>query len=192
MTDHMPYVADRAKDVPSADELRARIPGWGSDLDLADRPSIPKLSREAGSATGAHWVRPATQPGGEGRERSIEHAHVTPVFGTAQPLSGLAGVVKRYAYRRFSEGRLAHWMLLVVGDRLDVATHRVTDALRGRPDRIVAETGIAAERADSPVGARVGSSRRDWRHGVFDPVVTMWPYLLIGGVAVWVVRRARR
>jgi len=135
MTDHMPYVADRAKDVPSADELRARIPGWGSDLDLADRPSVPKLSREAGSATGAHWVRPETQPGGEGRERSIEHAHVTPVFGTAQPLSGLAGVVKRYAYRRFSEGRLAHWMLLVVGDRLDVATHRVTDALRGRPDR---------------------------------------------------------
>jgi len=192
MTDHMPYVADRAKDVPSADELRARVPGWGSDLDLADRPSVPKLSREAGSATGAHWVRPETQPGAEGRERSIEHAHVTPVFGTAQPLSGLAGVVKRYAYRRFSEGRLAHWMLLVVGDRLDVATHRVTDALRGRPDRIVAETGIAAERADSPVGARVGSSRRDWRHGVLDPVVTMWPYLLIGGVAVWVVRRARR
>ncbi|MBY0175779.1 hypothetical protein H7K10_03820 [Curtobacterium herbarum] len=188
----MPYVADRAKDVPSADELRARIPGWGSDLDLADRPSVPKLSREAGSATGAHWVRPETQPGAEGRERSIEHAHVTPVFGTAQPLSGLAGVVKRYAYRRFSEGRLAHWMLLVVGDRLDVATHRVTDALRGRPDRIVAETGIAAERADSPVGARVGSSRRDWRHGVLEPVVTMWPYLLIGGVAVWVVRRARR
>lgn len=192
MTDHMPYVADRAKDVPSADELRARIPGWGSDLDLADRPSVPKLSREAGSATGAHWVRPETQPGGEGRERSIEHAHVTPVFGTAQPLSGLAGVVKRYAYRRFSEGLLAHWMLLVVGDRLDVATHRVTDALRGRPDRIVAETGIAAERADSPVGARVGSSRRDWRHGVLDSVVTIWSYLLIGGVAVWVVRRVRR
>lgn len=192
MTDHMPYVADRAKDVPSADELRARIPGWGSDLDLADRPSVPKLSREAGSATGAHWVRPETQPGAEGRERSIEHAHVTPAFGTAQPLSGLARVVKRYAYRRFSEGRLAHWMLLVVGDRLDVATHRVTDELRGRPDLIVAETGIAAERADSPVGARVGSSRRDWRHGVLDPVVTMWPYLLIGGVAVWVVRRARR
>jgi hypothetical protein len=192
MTDHTPYVADRAKDVPSADELRARIPGWGSDLDLADRPSVPKLSREAGSATGAHWVRPEPQPGGESRERSIEHAHVTPVFGTAQPLSGLPGVVKRYAYRRFSEGRLAHWMLLVLGDRLDVATHRVIDALRGRPDRIVQETGIAAERADSPVGARLGSSRRDWRHGVLDPVVTMGPYLLIGGVAVWVVRRARR
>ena len=165
----------------------------GYDGGQAERVRVPFADvGPQGSATGAHWVRPETQPGAEGRERSIEHAHVTPVFGTAQPLSGLAGVVKRYAYRRFSEGRLAHWMLLVVGDRLDVATHRVTDALRGRPDRIVAETGIAAERADSPVGARVGSSRRDWRHGVLEPVVTMWPYLLIGGVAVWVVRRARR
>ncbi|WP_258366359.1 hypothetical protein [Curtobacterium sp. MCBD17_029] len=190
--DHIAYVADKPRDLPSADELRARIPGWGSDLDLADRPSVPKLSREAGSATNAHWDRPEQQPGGEGRERSIEHAHVTPVFGTAQPLSGIAGVVKRYAYRRFSEGRLAHWMLLVVGDRLDVATHRVTDALRGRPDRLVKETGIAAERADDPVGARLGTARRDWRHGVLDPVVATWPYLLIGGVAVWVVRRARR
>lgn len=190
--EHIAYVADKPRDLPTPDELRARIPGWGSDLDPADRPSVPKLSREVGATTGAHWDVPEQQPGGEHRERSIEHAHVTPVFGTAQPLTGLAGAVKRYAYRRYSEGRLAHWMLLVVGDRLDVATHRVTDALHGRPDRLVAETGVASEAGHHPVASRLRSSRRDWRHGLLDPDVVNWPYLLAGGVVVWLVRRAVR
>jgi len=193
VSDHTPYIGDPPRRVPTAAELRERIPGWGSDLDPADRPSVPKLSREVGFASGAHWDLPEQQPGAEGRERSIEHAHVTPVFGTAQPLSGLAGVVKRYAYRRFSEGRLAHWMLLVLGDRIDVATHRVTDALRGRPDRVVHETGVRAEVGNRPVAARLGSSRRDWRHGLLDPLVANWGWLAaLGGVVVLVRRLGRR
>ena len=117
---------------------------------------------------------------------------MTPVFGTAQPLHGVSGMVRRYAYRRFSEGRLAHWMLLVVGDRLDVATHRVTDALRGRPDRVISETGVAAERGNHPVASRLGSSRSDWRHQVLDPVVANWGWLAALGTVVLVVRRVRR
>jgi hypothetical protein len=192
MTDHIAYVADKPRDLPTADELRARIPGWGSDLDLADRPSVPKLSREAGGATGAHWEKPSQQPGGAGRERSIEHAHLTPVFGTAQPLRGLAGVVRRYAYRRYSEGRLAHWMLLVLGDRLDVATHRLTDALRGRPDDLIGETGIGAERGKHSITSRLGSTRPDTHHTWMDPFVANWPGLVVGGVLLVVVRRLLR
>lgn len=192
MTQHTPYVADPPRPGPTAEELRARIPGWGSDLDPSDRPSEPKLSRAVGAASGSYWDVPEQQPGGEGRERSVEHAHLTPVFGTAQPLSGLAGVVKRYAYRRFSEGRLAHWMLLVVGDRIDVATHRVTDALRGRPDRLLHETGVRSEWGTHPVRARLRSSRRDWRHQLLDPVVANWGWLAAVGGVVLVVRRLRR
>jgi len=192
MSDHTPYIADPPRRVPTAEELRARIPGWGSDLDLADRPSVPKLSRSAGSATGAHWEVPSQQPGGSGRERSIEHAHVTPVFGTAQPLRGVPGAVRGLAYARFSEGRLAHWMLLVVGDRLDVGVHRVTDALQGRPDRVIRETGVRAERGKHPVASRLGSSRRDWRHQVLDPIVVNWGWLAALGAVVLVARRARR
>ncbi|OII04263.1 hypothetical protein [Curtobacterium sp. MCBA15_008] len=192
MSDHTPYIADPPRRVPSAEELRARIPGWGSDLDPADRPSVPKLSRSAGAATGAHWEVPAQQPGAAGRERSIEHAHVTPVFGTAQPLRGVPGAVRRLAYARFSEGRLAHWMLLVVGDRLDVGVHRVTDALHGRPDRVIRETGVRAERGKHPVASRLGSSRRDWRHQLLDPLVANWGWLAALGGAVLLVRRLRR
>src|SRR3712207_5255347 len=85
------YVPDEPQMRETPEQLRARIPGWGADLDPADRPSHPKL-RHAPEATGAHWRFPDRQPGAEGRERSIEHAFVTPVFGTAQPLHGLSGL----------------------------------------------------------------------------------------------------
>ena len=107
------YVRDKRTPPPSREELRARIPGWGVDLDPADRPSSPKLQYPAD--TGAHWDFPDRQPGSAGRERSIEHAFVTPVFGTAQPLHGPSGAIRRLAYERFSEARLAHWLLLVAG-----------------------------------------------------------------------------
>ena len=47
------YVSDKRTPTPSREELRARIPGWGADLDPADRPSHPKL-RYAPESTGAH------------------------------------------------------------------------------------------------------------------------------------------
>ena len=48
-------------------------------------------------ASGVHGDFPERQPGGAGRERSIEHAFVTPVFGTVQPLHGLPGAIRSYA-----------------------------------------------------------------------------------------------
>ena len=88
------YVRDKRTPTETREQLRARIPGWGADLDPADRPSYPKL-RAADS--GARWSFPERQPGAEGRERSIEHAFVTPVFGTAQPLHGVSGAIRRLA-----------------------------------------------------------------------------------------------
>lgn len=119
----MPYTAQDPRHW-SADELRARIPGWGADLDPADRPSTPKL-RFAPNETGAHWELPPQQPEKHPRERSVEHARLTPVFGTVAPLHGLSGKIRRYAYRRFSEARAAHWLLLMLGDRVDVIESRV-------------------------------------------------------------------
>ena len=82
--------------------------------------------------------------------------------------------------------------LLVLGDRIDVATHRVTDALHGRPDRVIRETGIRAERGKHPIASRLQSSRRDWRHGLLDPLVANWGWLAALGGVVLVVRRLRR
>jgi hypothetical protein len=180
------YVRDKRTPPPTREELRARIPGWGADLDPADRPSYPKLQYPAD--TGAHWDFPERQPGGEGRERSIEHAFVTPVFGTAQPLRGLSGGVRRFAYRRFSEGRLAHWLLLIVGDRIDAWGSHLRSFASGRPD--VPASGLRGELTSGGLRSRRG--RSDARHQVLDPVVVAGPWVAGAAVTYTGVRRLVR
>jgi hypothetical protein len=173
------YVRDKRTPPPTREELRARIPGWGADLDPADRPSYPKLQYPAD--TGARWDFPERQPEKWPRERSIEHAFVTPVFGTAQPPKGLSGAVRKYAYRRFSEGRLAHWLLLVVADRVDAVESHLASLLSGRPDDPVTESGVKGEFTHNGLASRRG--RSDARHQVLDPVVVAGPWLAAVGAA---------
>ena len=182
------YVRDKRTPPPSREELRARIPGWGADLDPADRPSFPKLQR--GLDTGAHWDFPDRQPGTEGREHSIEHAFVTPVFGTAQPLHGVSGAIRRLAYARFSEGRLAHWLLLVVGDRVDAWGSHLRSFATAHPDNPITETGVRAEFTRGGLTSRRG--RSDARHHLLDPVLVAGPWVAGGWAAVLGVRRLVR
>ena len=180
------YVRDKRTPTPSREELRARIPGWGADLDPADRPSYPKLQYPAD--TGARWDFPERQPGSEGREHSIEHAFVTPVFGTAQPLHGLSGAIRGYAYRRFSEGRLAHWLLLIAGDRVEAWGSTLRLLASGRP--VPPATGIGSEFTRGGLRSRRG--RSDVRHQLLDPVVAAGPWVATAGVTVLGVRRVVR
>ncbi|TFV46222.1 hypothetical protein [Blastococcus sp. TF02A-35] len=180
------YVREKRSPAPSREELRARIPGWGVDLDPADRPSNPKLLHAPD--TGARWDFPERQPEHRPRERSIEHAFVTPVFGTAQPLKGASGAIRRLAYARFSEGRLAHWMLLVVGDRVDAVEHHLRSFATLRPD--VPATGVRTELTHGGLASRRG--RVDARHHVLDPLVVGGPWLVAAGAAVVGVRRLVR
>jgi hypothetical protein len=190
MTDDIPiaYVPDPPHRRETAEELRARIPGWGADLDPADRPSHPKL-RYAPEVTGAHWRFPDRQPGAEGRERSIEHAFVTPVFGTAQPLHGPSGAIRRLAYGRFSEARLAHWLLLIAGDRVDAWGAHLRSFGTLHPDNPVTETGVLSERW---AGGTARRGRSDRRHHPLDPVIVAGPWVVAGGAAALGVRRLLR
>jgi hypothetical protein len=176
---------------PSADELRARIPGWGVDLDPADRPSNPKLELQP-DLTGAHWQFPERQPEQTPRERSIEHRFLTPVFGTAQPLRGLSGRLRKLAYDRWSEGRNAHWLALIAADRVDVLESAAASLARGRPDNLVTETGIVAEVHGHGLSSRFGEKRSDWKHHAMDPLVVLGPPLLAAAGAAVVIRRALR
>ena len=182
------YVKDKRPPRETSDQLRARIPGWGVDLDPADRPSHPKLNY-APDSTGAHWRFPERQSGAEGRERSIEHAFVTPVFGTAQPLHGPSGAIRRLAYRRFSEARLAHWLLLMAGDRVDAWGSHVRSFASLHPDNPVTQTGVLSELSADGTSR---SGRSDRRHHLFDPVIVAGPWLAGAGLAVLGVRRWRR
>jgi hypothetical protein len=166
---------------PSTDELRTQIPGWGADLDPKDRPSEPKLRQDL--PTGAHWDFPERQTEKWPRERSVEHKFLTPVFGTAQPLSGISGIIRRYAYR-FSEGRAAHWMILLYADRVDAAEHHIRSFFTARPDNPLAETGIKSELTHHGIRSRLGRNRADLAHIWMDPIIVAGPWILGGeGIA---------
>jgi hypothetical protein len=185
----MPYTAQKPQQASSSEELRSRIPGWGSDLDPADRPSVPRERTDL--VSGAHWDFPDRQPGGAARERSIEHAGVPPVFGTAAPLKGLSGVIRRYAYDHYSEARAAHWLLLLAGDRVDVIESHLTSLGTRHPVNPLAKSGLRAEFTGNGWASRVGKGRADLRHQWMDPLVAFAPWLALGGVTVAIVRAVR-
>jgi hypothetical protein len=178
------YTREKPRTARDSDELRQTIPGWGVDLDPADRPSYPK---EALQETGAHWDFPERQPERIPREKSTEHKFLTPVFGTAQPLRGVSGAIRRYAYT-FSEGRTAHWLLLIAGDRVDVLESRVEALMQGRPDNPITETGVLREFRNRAYRTRFGQHRADLKHQPLDLVMWAAPYLAIAGGAYLLAR----
>jgi hypothetical protein len=184
----MPYIADEHDRPASAEALRARIPGWGADLDPADRPSYPRERRDL--ETGAHWEIPERQVELEPRERSIEHGMLPPVFGTVAPLRGLSGRIRRHAYERYSEGRAAHWLLLILGDRVDALESHARSLATLRPDNPLTETGLMAELKYHPIRSRFGRNRADLKHMWLDPLVVAGPVGLV--VIALVLKRRRR
>ncbi len=178
----MPYTADKPGQTPDTDALRARIPGWGADLDPADRPAFPR--EQPGIPTGAHWDLPEQQQPQGFRERSVEHERLTPVFGTAQPLHGASGAIRRLAYTRYSEGQTAHWLLLVLGDRVDAASAHLRSLFTRRPDEPVTLSGVLGERGHRPLSSRFGRGRVDLKHMWLDPVLVVGPWVVAAYLAI--------
>jgi hypothetical protein len=187
----MVYTPDKPPLPVSIEELRATIPGWGADLDPKDRPSVPRERFDPG-ASGAHWDFPERQPEKQPRERSIEHATLTPVFGTSCPPTGLSGAIRKYAYRRYSEARAAHWLLLIFADRVNSVEASATALLRGHPDNPVTETGILSEFSHHGLSSRIGRKRADVKHQWLDPIIVVTPQALRGLVLYSVGKAAVR
>ncbi|MEU8184624.1 hypothetical protein AB0B85_21515 [Micromonospora sp. NPDC049044] len=184
----MAYTADKPKLAESSDELRTRIPGWGVDLDPKDRPSVPQ-ERFDPSLNGAHWEFPERQPEKWPRERSVEHKFLTPVFGTSCPPKGLSGVIRRHSYRRYSEGRAAHWLLLLAADRVDAVESTFASFLTRQPDNPITETGVLGEFTHHGLPSRLRGKRVDRVHHPLDPVLVAAPWVLAAGVAYLALRR---
>jgi hypothetical protein len=184
-TPHKPPLAE------PIEALRARIPGWGADLDPKDRPSVPKLKFQE-DLTGAHWEFPERQPEKWPRERSIEHRFLPPVFGTACPPRGLSGVIRRYSYAKYSEGRAAHWLLLMAADRVDAWENHLRSFLTLRPDNPITETGVRSEFTHHGLKSRIGTKRADLVHQPLDPVIIVGPWVAAAGAVYAGARRLVR
>lgn len=183
----MPVYTSAGPAVTTSDELRARIAGWGVDLDPRDRPAYPQ---ERTLATGAHWDLPEAQEEDRPRERSIEHQRLPPVFGTSVPLHGLSGAIRSYAYARFSEARAAHWLLLLAGDRVDAVESHLASLLTTRPDNPLTQTGLRGEFRDRE--ASQPRSRADRKHRWLDPLIVAGPWVFTAGLAALGVRAIAR
>ena len=187
----MAYTPEKPPNAASSDELRERIPGWGVDLDPADRPSVPREVFDPAS-TGAHWDFPERQEEKWPRERSIEHKFLTPVFGTSCPPRALSGVMRKFAYKRYSEARAAHWLILLAADRVDAVEHHLQSLLTTRPDNPVTETGVRSEFSHGGLSSRLGQKRADLAHQPLDPFIVAGPWVAAGGLAYVGVRKLAR
>jgi hypothetical protein len=187
----MTYTADKPPLAESSEQLRARIPGWGVDLDPKDRPSVPRERFDPG-ATGARWDFPERQPETWPRERSIEHEFLTPVFGTSCPPKGLSGVLRKLAYAKYSEGRAAHWLILLAADRVDAIESHLASFASLHPDNPVTETGVLSEFSRHGFSSRFGRKRADLPHQALDPFIVAGPWVLAGVVGYRAVKRLVR
>ncbi len=191
----MAYTPQKPTLTPTSEELRARIPGWGADLDPKDRPQVPKLQFDP-TLSGAHWEFPERQEEKYPRERSIEHKFLTPVFGTSSPPKGLSGMIRRYAYARHSEAKAMHWLLLIAADRVDAVESHLASFATLHPDNPITETGVLSEFSRHGYSSRAGRKRADVNHQWIDPILVGGPWLLAGAglatAAGALLRRLRR
>lgn len=119
------------------------IQGWGSDLDPATRPGVP---RDAAPDLGIEnlYIDVGQQQPTHRIHKSTEHARLTPVFGTSCPPAGLSGRIRDFAYR-LSEGRPSRWVALIAADRVDMVEGLLADLARARVPNVVREMGLASE-----------------------------------------------
>lgn len=97
------------------------VVGSGSDASPARRPGVP-METEPRPVGAAHWREPERQPdpGYVLKRKGLEQ--LTPVFGTTNPPRGLSGLMRRFAYE-IPEHKNAHWLVLLLADRVDAIEH---------------------------------------------------------------------
>ena len=139
---------------------RPRRAGGGRTVDArADRPGVPREA-EPHAAPGAHWDRPAPQPGREGHLHRAGLDEPTPVVGTAQPPRGVSGLIRRKAYD-IPEHHAKHWALLLVADRVDVLEDRLGPMLAKPLDDLGFANGSSYVR-ENPIGVLAGVVAGAW------------------------------
>ena len=127
------------------------IKGWGVDADPENEPTYPIKKYTGDDHKRLNWERPPLQPVNVEILHSNERPHVTAVFGTVSPPSGLSGAIRRYAFR-YSEGSWGHWLPLILADRVNVVEGIIDDLKRGHIPNFFAERGWKAEWKHNPRG----------------------------------------
>lgn len=128
---------------PAANDM-SHIKGWGIDADPRNDPTYPMKQRTDEEQLGYSWPRPPQQPLNTEVLHSNERFNITAVYGTSAPPSGLSGMIRRFAFR-YGEGSFAHWLPLLLADRVNAIEGIADDLRRGRMPNVCAESGMKAQ-----------------------------------------------
>lgn len=152
------------------------IPGWGYDANPDNKPNYPMKHYNGADHERFNYEKPSQQPVDIEVLHSNERLGISRVFGTSTPPSGLSGMIRRFAFK-YSESSYAHWVPLVLADRIGVLEGIVDDLVHGTVPNIFAEKGWRSEWKYNRKGAvqkiAVGS-------------------IVVAGIATFLVLRNRR
>jgi hypothetical protein len=130
--------------ITDAEEAYKQIPGWGVDANPENDPTYPMKKYTGDDHKRIHYTRPPRQAKTVEILHSTERPNVTAVFGTSSPPSGLSGMLRRFAFR-YSEGKWAHWLTLILADRVNMVEGIFSDVKKGYFPNIFKERGWNAE-----------------------------------------------
>jgi hypothetical protein len=132
------------KDRGMANNPKDYIPGWGIDADPENDPTYPMKHRNGADYERLNYEKAPQQPVKMEILHSVERPGITRVFGTSSPPMGLSGLIRRYAYQ-YSEATTAHWMILILADRVNSVEGIFDDIGKGIIPNIFKERGWTAE-----------------------------------------------
>ena len=96
---------------------------WGVDRELSRRPGVPMM-RQPEPWPNARMVIERMDPASS---TVFKHGRPNkewpPVFGTTCPPKGLSGLIRKWA-ASYPDHKPQHWLLKLLGDRVDSAEHR--------------------------------------------------------------------
>jgi hypothetical protein len=127
-----------------ADTPKDHIPGWGMDADPENDPTYPMKHWNGADYERINYEKPPQQPVSMEILHSIERPGITRVFGTSTPPTGLSGEIRRWAYK-YSEATTAHWMGLILADRVNSVEGIIDDLKKGTIPDLFKERGWSAE-----------------------------------------------
>lgn len=133
-------------DEPTIESARtaSTVKGWGADADPNNDPTYPMKHRTDDGHAGYDWERPPQQPVDIEVLHSNERPNVSATFGTAAPPSGVSGMLRRFAFR-YSESSYAHWLPLMLADRVNMIEGVFDDIRHGHLPNLFHEWGWRAD-----------------------------------------------
>jgi hypothetical protein len=121
----------------------SQIKGWGVDADPENDPAYPMKRRNNAEHAGYSWDRPTQQQTDVEVLHSNERPNFSAAIGTSTPPAGLSGTLRRFAFR-YSESSYAHWLPLMLADRVGVVEGILGDLAHARVPNIPGELGCKA------------------------------------------------